>query len=138
MRHRTLARQREDREIESYWHDQERAYEAATQGVEGLFFGLYNSKGEPLHHNEQVKAKIREFLEQPSIETWAAVAFLEVCGAEMMWRIWQMAEPDKGIVRPRPGQPWKTFPDPDVIAGEMRRQGHISPRQRRRPVPRWF
>ena len=68
---RAFAREREARDTEAYWREQERLYETATTGVEGLFHGLYTTDGGPLYRDEQVKAKIMAFLDDPSPQTWA-------------------------------------------------------------------
>lgn len=132
------ARQRELREADAYWRDQERFYAAATTGVEGLFYGLYTEDGGPLYCDEQAKAKIMAFLDDPSPQTWAEIAFQEVQPTVQMWRLWRNAEPDKVALGRHPSQPWDSIPDPEIIREQMLRQGQISPKRRRRRVPRRF
>lgn len=134
---RSWARQSEARQIEAEWEEQERLYEASTDGVQGLFRGLYTTQGGPLDQDEATKSAILKFLTEPSIETWSAVAFLEVQPTVQMWRLWHRAEPDKiGLGRHR-SQPWDSFPDPRMIREQLIQQGRIPPSQRRRRVPRW-
>jgi len=135
---RAFAREREARDTETYWREQERLYEAATTGVEGLFHGLYTTDGGPLYRDEQAKAKIMAFLDDPSPQTWAEVAFQEVQPTVPMWRLWRNAEPDKVALGRHPSQPWDSSPDPAIIREQMQLQGQISPKKRRRRVPRRF